>query len=123
MDVGGGEPHGVSEPDPRVAPGIRAHRAQRRGPLRREQPGILEGAENGLPALSRKVLAGLLKLFRDFDTRVTACDRQIHVLAAASEPARQFLFRAPALRTDFRSDTRCRTRRCTYWRWKRRCNR
>jgi transposase len=55
--------------------------------LRRELPGILEDAENGLPALARQVLAGLLEQFYDFDTRVTAYDRQIRALAAASEPA------------------------------------
>ena len=55
--------------------------------LRRELPGILEDAENGLPDLARQVLAGLLDQFHDFDTRIAAYDRQIRVLAAASEPA------------------------------------
>src|SRR5271165_1275723 len=55
--------------------------------LRRELPGILEDAENGLPALAREVLAGLLDQFREFDARVTAYDRQIRALAEASEPA------------------------------------
>ena len=59
--------------------------------LRRELPGILEDAENGLPALAREVLAGLLDQFRDFDTRVTAYDRQIRALAEASEPARRLM--------------------------------
>ena len=59
--------------------------------LRRELPGILEDAENGLPALAREVLAGLLEQFHDFDTRVTAYDRQIRVLAEASEPARRLM--------------------------------
>lgn len=35
--------------------------------LRRELPTILEDAENGLPALARQVLAGLLEQFRGFD--------------------------------------------------------
>jgi transposase len=59
--------------------------------LRRELPGILEDAENGLPSLAREVLAGLLEQFHDFDTRVTAYDRQIRALAAASEPARRLM--------------------------------
>jgi transposase len=59
--------------------------------LRRELPGILEDAENGLPALAREVLAGLLEQFHHFDTRVSAYDRQIRVLAAASEPARRLM--------------------------------
>jgi transposase len=59
--------------------------------LRRELPGILEDAENGLPALAREVLAGLLEQFHDFDTRVTAYDRQIRALAEASEPARRLM--------------------------------
>ena len=59
--------------------------------LRRELPGILEDAENGLPVLAREVLAGLLDQFHDFDTRVTAYDRQIRALAEASEPARRLM--------------------------------
>ena len=52
---------------------------------------LLQDAENGLPALAREVLAGLLEQFRDFDMRVTAYDRQIRALAAASEPARRLM--------------------------------
>lgn len=59
------------------------------GRLRREMPGILEDAENGLPALAREVLAGLLQQFHQFDAWVTAYDRQIRALAEASEPARR----------------------------------
>lgn len=59
--------------------------------LRRELPGILENAENGLPALAREVLAGLLEQFHAFDRRVTAYDQQIRALAAASEPARRLM--------------------------------
>ena len=55
--------------------------------LRRDLLRILEDAENGLPVLGREVLAGLLEQFHYFDTRVTAFDRQIRMLAAASEPA------------------------------------
>jgi TnpA family transposase len=40
---------------------------------------------------AREVLVGLLERFRDFDTRVTAYDRQIRVLAEASEPARRLM--------------------------------
>lgn len=59
--------------------------------LRREMPGILEDAENGLPDLARQVLAGLLEQFRDLDMRVTVYDRQIRALAEASEPARRLM--------------------------------
>jgi len=59
--------------------------------LRRELPGILEDAENGLPALAREVLAGLLDQFREFDARVSAYDRKIRALAEASEPARRLM--------------------------------
>ena len=59
--------------------------------LRRELPEILEDAENGLPALAREVLAGLLDQFHEFDRRVTAYDRQLRALAAASEPARRLM--------------------------------
>jgi len=59
--------------------------------LRRELPGILEDAENGLPALAREILARLLDQFHDFDTRITAYDRQIRALAEASEPARRLM--------------------------------
>ena len=59
--------------------------------LRRELPGILEDAANGLPALAREVLAGLLDQFHELDVRVTAYDRQIRVLAEASEPARRLM--------------------------------
>jgi transposase len=59
--------------------------------LRRELPGILEDAENGLPALAREVLASLLEQFHELDARVAAYDRKIRALAAASEPARRLM--------------------------------
>ena len=59
--------------------------------LRRELPRILEDAENGLPALAREVLSGLLEQLREVDTRVNAYDRQIRALAEASEPARRLM--------------------------------
>jgi transposase len=61
------------------------------GRLRRELPGILEDAENGLPALAREVLAGLLEQLREVDMRIGAYDRQIRALAEASEPARRLM--------------------------------
>lgn len=59
--------------------------------LRRELPGILEDAENGLPDLAREVLAGLLEQFHELDARVVGYDRQIRALAVASEPARRLM--------------------------------
>jgi len=59
--------------------------------LRRELPGILEDAKNGLPDLAREVLAGLREQFRELDARVAAYDQQIRTLAAASEPARRLM--------------------------------
>ena len=61
------------------------------GRLRRELPGILEDAENGVPALAREVLSGLLEQFREADMRISAYDRQIRALAEASEPARRLM--------------------------------
>jgi transposase len=59
--------------------------------LRRELPGILEDAENGLPALAREVLCGLLEQLREADMRISVYDRQIRALAEASEPARRLM--------------------------------
>jgi transposase len=59
--------------------------------LRHELPGILEDAENGVPALAREVLAGLLEQLREADLRIGAYDRQIRALAEASEPARRLM--------------------------------
>src|SRR5579863_6597930 len=59
--------------------------------LRRELPGILEDAENGLPVLARGVLCGLLEQLREVDARVSGYDRQIRTLAEASEPARRLM--------------------------------
>jgi transposase len=59
--------------------------------LRRELPGILEDAENGLSALAREVFARLLEQFRDFDRQAVAYDRHIRALAQASEPARRLM--------------------------------
>jgi transposase len=59
--------------------------------LRRELPGILEDAENGLPVLAREVLYGLLEQLRELETRLRGYDRQIRVLAEASEPARRLM--------------------------------
>src|SRR5215469_6334346 len=61
------------------------------GRLRRELPGILEDAENGLPMLAREVLSGLLQELREADLRISAYDRQIRALAEASEPARRLM--------------------------------
>ena len=59
--------------------------------LRRELPGILEDAENGLPDLAREVLCGLLEQMHEFDARIRAYDQQIRALAEASEPARRLM--------------------------------
>lgn len=59
--------------------------------LRRELPGILEDAENGLPALAREVFAGLLEQFRELDAHISSYDQQIRTLAQASEPARRLM--------------------------------
>jgi transposase len=59
--------------------------------LRRELPCILEDAENGVPALAREVLCGLLEQLREADQRIGAYDRQIRALAEASEPARRLM--------------------------------
>lgn len=61
------------------------------GRLRRELPGILEDTENGLPALAREVLSGLLEQLREADLRISSYDCQIRALAEASEPARRLM--------------------------------
>jgi transposase len=48
-------------------------------------------AQNGLPTLAREVLTGLLEQFHIFNTQVASYDRQIRVLAEASEPARRLM--------------------------------
>jgi transposase len=59
--------------------------------LRSQLPAILEDAENGLPALAREVLDGLLEQFRDLDRRIRQHDVKIRSLAQQSEPARRLM--------------------------------
>jgi transposase len=59
--------------------------------LRRQLPQILEDAENGLPALAREVLAGLLDQFHELDNDIAQYDCKIRELAKLSEPARRLL--------------------------------
>jgi len=59
--------------------------------LRGKLPDILEDAENGLPALAREVLSGLLEQLRELDKRISAYDRKIRELAEASEAARRLM--------------------------------
>lgn len=59
--------------------------------LRKQLPRLLEDAENGLPALAREVLAGLLEQFREFDQHIHRYDTHIRALAQASAPARRLM--------------------------------
>lgn len=59
--------------------------------LRQALPDILEDAENGLPDLAREVLCGLRAQLHELDVRMSAYDRQIRMLAQASEPARRLM--------------------------------
>jgi transposase len=59
--------------------------------LRAQLPQILEDAENGLPALAREVLDGLLEQFRELDRRIQQYDLKIRHLAQQSEPARRLM--------------------------------
>jgi len=59
--------------------------------LRWQLPQLLEDAENGLPALAREVLAGLLEQLRELDKRIQQFDRKLRELASASEPARRLM--------------------------------
>jgi transposase len=59
--------------------------------LRRQMPRILEDAENGLPALARQVLAGLLEQFRELDEDIAQYDCQIRELAQQGEASRRLL--------------------------------
>lgn len=55
--------------------------------LRRELPGILENAENSLPALARESLAGVLEQFQVLDRQVAGYDRKFREIAGASNPS------------------------------------
>ncbi len=59
--------------------------------LRAQLPAILENADNGLPALGREVLDGLLEQFRELDRRIQQFDGKIRELAQQSEPARRLM--------------------------------
>ncbi len=59
--------------------------------LRGQLPQILEHAENGLPALPREVLSGLLEQLRELDQRIQQYDTKIRHLAQHSEPARRLM--------------------------------
>jgi transposase len=59
--------------------------------LRAQLPSTLEDAENGLPALARDVLSGLLERLRELDQRIQQYDMKIRELAQQSEPARRLM--------------------------------
>jgi transposase len=59
--------------------------------LRAQLPRILEDAENGLTALAREVLVGLLEQFRELHQRVQQYDLKIREIALQSEPARRLM--------------------------------
>jgi transposase len=59
--------------------------------LRAQLPQILADAENGLPALAREVLAGLLEQFHELNRRMQQYDLRIRELAQQSEPARRLM--------------------------------
>jgi transposase len=59
--------------------------------LRAQLPQLLEDAENGLPALAREVIAGLLEQLRELDQRIQRYDLKIRELAQQSEPARRLM--------------------------------
>jgi len=53
--------------------------------VRRDLPGVLEDAENGLTALSRELFAELLEELRTLDQRFEQCERQIKSLNQGNE--------------------------------------
>lgn len=59
--------------------------------VRAQLPQLLEDAENGLPALAREVLAGLLEQLRQLDRNVQRYDLKIRELAQHSEAARRLM--------------------------------
>jgi len=59
--------------------------------LRAQLPQLLEDAENGLPALAREVLAGLLEQLRELDRHAHRYDLKLRELAQQSEPARRLM--------------------------------
>lgn len=60
--------------------------------LRAQLPQLLEDAENGLPALAREVIAGLVEQLRELDQRIQRYDLKIRELAQQSEPARRLMW-------------------------------
>lgn len=59
--------------------------------IRRELPGILEDAENGLPDLARELFAELQTKLSDLDQQVSEHDRRIDRLASQSEAAQRLM--------------------------------
>jgi transposase len=59
--------------------------------LRAQLPQILEDAENGLPALARRILADLLQQLHHLDEQVEHYERELGALAQLSEPAQRLM--------------------------------
>lgn len=59
--------------------------------IRRELPGILEDAENGLPELARELFAELARRLADLDRQIGEHDRRIDRLADQSEAAQRLM--------------------------------
>ena len=59
--------------------------------LYRRMPDILEDAENGLPALAREILSGLIEQLRGYQLQIAQYDATISGLAQQSEPARRLM--------------------------------
>ena len=59
------------------------------GQTRKQIPGILEDAENGLTASARETIAELFDFLRNLDERIAAFDRRIDGAFRASEPAQR----------------------------------
>jgi transposase len=54
-------------------------------------PDILENADNGLPALARRLLDDVWRRILRLNEQILAYDRELEVLARQSEPARQLM--------------------------------
>jgi transposase len=57
--------------------------------LRAQIEGVLEDAENGIPGLARRAFAELNAHIRELDQKILAYDRELELLARASEPAQR----------------------------------
>jgi transposase len=83
------QPHGGLESDQRFLADRGIAFVWNIAQTRKQIPGILEDAENGLTASARETIAELFDLLRSLDERIANFDRRIDLAFRASEPAQR----------------------------------